>query len=55
MFPWETEVDGELSGAPGKMDDPTVLQENYAFKNKSCGICGDIVIDRGVLDCCQHW
>ncbi|KAF7150109.1 hypothetical protein RHSIM_Rhsim02G0245100 [Rhododendron simsii] len=20
-----------------------------------CGICMDIVIDRGVLDCCQHW
>ena len=24
MFPWETEVDGELSGAPGKMDDPVL-------------------------------
>ncbi|KAM3359352.1 putative protein isoform X1 [Capsicum galapagoense] len=20
-----------------------------------CGICMDVVIDRGVLDCCQHW
>jgi len=37
------------------MSHQTVLQENYAFKNESCGICGDIVIDRGVLDCCQHW
>ncbi|PAN28796.1 hypothetical protein PAHAL_5G178700 [Panicum hallii] len=55
MFPWEMEVDGESSGAQGKTDDPTVLQENYGFKNESCGICGDIVIDRGVLDCCQHW
>ncbi|CAL4947731.1 unnamed protein product [Urochloa decumbens] len=51
MFPWEMEVDGESSGAPGKMDDV----ENYAFENESCGICRDIVIDRGVLDCCQHW
>ncbi|CAO1945165.1 unnamed protein product [Urochloa humidicola] len=51
MFPWEMEVDGESSGAPGKKDD----MENYAFVNESCGICGDIVIDRGVLDCCQHW
>ncbi|CAO2166207.1 unnamed protein product [Urochloa humidicola] len=51
MFPWEMEVDGESSGAPGKTDD----MENYAFVNESCGICRDIVIDRGVLDCCQHW
>nr|GEV38919.1 TNF receptor-associated factor [Tanacetum cinerariifolium] len=20
-----------------------------------CGICMDVVVDRGVLDCCQHW
>ncbi|KAL6615950.1 hypothetical protein ACP70R_038220 [Stipagrostis hirtigluma subsp. patula] len=29
--------------------------EKYAFENESCGICRDIIIDRGVLDCCQHW
>ncbi|KAF0918108.1 hypothetical protein E2562_022695 [Oryza meyeriana var. granulata] len=44
-------VDGESSGALGDLDD----LETYAFENESCGICRDIVIDRGVLDCCQHW
>lgn len=45
------DVDGETSAALGEMDD----LEKYAFDNESCGICRDIVIDRGVLDCCQHW
>ncbi|CAK9143154.1 unnamed protein product [Ilex paraguariensis] len=26
-----------------------------AFDGERCGICMDIVVDRGVLDCCQHW
>lgn len=26
-----------------------------ALENERCGICMDIVIDRGVLDCCNHW
>uniref|UniRef100_A0A0D9V511 RING-type domain-containing protein n=1 Tax=Leersia perrieri TaxID=77586 RepID=A0A0D9V511_9ORYZ len=47
----QMDVDGESSGAPGDMDD----LEKYAFENESCGICRDIIIDRGVLDCCQHW
>ncbi|XVF10393.1 hypothetical protein REPUB_Repub07fG0178800 [Reevesia pubescens] len=25
------------------------------FEGERCGICMDIIIDRGVLDCCQHW
>ncbi|KAL6986424.1 hypothetical protein U1Q18_019786 [Sarracenia purpurea var. burkii] len=25
------------------------------FEGERCGICMDLVIDRGVLDCCQHW
>ncbi|KAI7987371.1 hypothetical protein LOK49_LG13G00963 [Camellia lanceoleosa] len=25
------------------------------FEGERCGICMDIVIDKGVLDCCQHW
>ncbi|XVF53097.1 hypothetical protein PTKIN_Ptkin05aG0072300 [Pterospermum kingtungense] len=25
------------------------------FEGGRCGICMDIIIDRGVLDCCQHW
>ncbi|XP_060173015.1 uncharacterized protein At4g10930 isoform X2 [Lycium barbarum] len=30
-------------------DDPSMLD------GERCGICMDVVIDRGVLDCCQHW
>ncbi|WOH15143.1 hypothetical protein DCAR_0934680 [Daucus carota subsp. sativus] len=29
--------------------------DNSALEGEKCGICMDIVIDRGVLDCCQHW
>ncbi|XP_072966324.1 uncharacterized protein At4g10930 isoform X1 [Typha angustifolia] len=29
--------------------------EDTDFDNGSCGICSAIVIDRGLLDCCQHW
>ncbi|KAL7111840.1 hypothetical protein ACP275_05G114900 [Erythranthe tilingii] len=30
--------------------------EDYLnFEGERCGICTDVVIDRGVLDCCQHW
>lgn len=29
--------------------------EKYASAIEVCGICRDIVINRGVLDCCQHW
>ncbi|KAK9145533.1 hypothetical protein Sjap_005436 [Stephania japonica] len=25
------------------------------FENERCGICLDVIVDRGVLDCCQHW
>lgn len=24
-------------------------------EGQKCGICMDVVVDRGVLDCCQHW
>ncbi|KAG8055612.1 hypothetical protein GUJ93_ZPchr0001g32365 [Zizania palustris] len=47
----QMDVDGESSGALGEMNN----LEEYAFEKESCGICRDIVIDRGVLDCCQHW
>lgn len=30
-------------------------EEYLNFEGERCGICMDIVIDRGVLDCCQHW
>ncbi|XP_061350931.1 uncharacterized protein At4g10930 [Gastrolobium bilobum] len=29
--------------------------DNLATEGERCGICMDIVVDRGVLDCCQHW
>ncbi|CAH2071033.1 unnamed protein product [Thlaspi arvense] len=25
------------------------------IEGERCGICMDIIVDRGVLDCCQHW
>ncbi|KAL4592742.1 hypothetical protein LXL04_005746 [Taraxacum kok-saghyz] len=33
-------------------------QEQVVFEGdegQRCGICMDVVVDRGVLDCCQHW
>ncbi|XP_074317597.1 uncharacterized protein At4g10930 [Silene latifolia] len=32
-----------------------VDNENFGDEGERCGICMDIVVDRGVLDCCQHW
>ncbi|KAK7399097.1 hypothetical protein VNO78_10272 [Psophocarpus tetragonolobus] len=29
--------------------------DDVAIEGERCGICMDMVIDRGVLDCCQHW
>ncbi|KAH7550082.1 hypothetical protein JRO89_XS13G0132300 [Xanthoceras sorbifolium] len=29
--------------------------DDSGFEGGRCGICMDIIIDRGVLDCCQHW
>lgn len=29
--------------------------DNLDVEGETCGICMDMVIDRGVLDCCQHW
>ncbi|XP_074580177.1 uncharacterized protein At4g10930 isoform X2 [Curcuma longa] len=30
-------------------------REDILFENERCGICMDVVIDRGALDCCDHW
>lgn len=30
-------------------------QDMAVVEGERCGICMDIIIDRGVLDCCQHW
>ncbi|KAG5041543.1 hypothetical protein AAZX31_05G203300 [Glycine max] len=29
--------------------------DDVAVEGERCGICMDMVIDRGLLDCCQHW
>ncbi|KAL2926543.1 PHD and RING finger domain-containing protein 1 [Bienertia sinuspersici] len=29
--------------------------DNLGDEGERCGICMDVVLDRGVLDCCQHW
>lgn len=49
---------------------PDCAEDDYAFgaedidnehlvfdgdEGQRCGICMDVVVDRGVLDCCQHW
>lgn len=32
------------------------INDDYStLDGERCGICMDVVIDRGVLDCCQHW
>ncbi|PIN20145.1 hypothetical protein CDL12_07161 [Handroanthus impetiginosus] len=40
-------------------DENYVLDDNSEdylnFEGERCGICMDVVIDRGVLDCCPHW
>ncbi|XVF12949.1 hypothetical protein REPUB_Repub08aG0164300 [Reevesia pubescens] len=46
--------------ASGILEEDTipVIDHNYDlsnFEGERCGICMDIIIDRGVLDCCQHW
>ncbi|KAI5000135.1 hypothetical protein ZWY2020_004724 [Hordeum vulgare] len=45
----QMDVDGQPSEAQEAM------LESYTSENEICGICRDIVIDRGVLDGCQHW
>ncbi|RXH81053.1 hypothetical protein DVH24_004967 [Malus domestica] len=29
--------------------------DNPNFEGEKCRICMNAIIDRGVLDCCQHW
>ncbi|XP_006396988.2 uncharacterized protein At4g10930 isoform X3 [Eutrema salsugineum] len=31
------------------------VSDEAGIEGERCGICMDIIIDRGVLDCCQHW
>uniref|UniRef100_A0ACD5TYX2 Uncharacterized protein n=1 Tax=Avena sativa TaxID=4498 RepID=A0ACD5TYX2_AVESA len=47
----QMDVDGQPSEGQEETDD----LENYMSENEICGICRDVVIDRGVLDGCQHW
>lgn len=40
-------------------EEPVEIEENNHdlsnIEGERCGICMDIIIDRGLLDCCQHW
>ncbi|OVA00961.1 zinc finger protein [Macleaya cordata] len=48
----EVNTDGILEDSGFEiMDD----MDTTSFENERCGICMDVVIDRGLLDCCQHW
>nr|VDC91438.1 unnamed protein product [Brassica oleracea] len=31
------------------------VSDMAGFEGERCGICMDIIVDRGLLDCCQHW
>uniref|UniRef100_A0ACD5T6P6 Uncharacterized protein n=1 Tax=Avena sativa TaxID=4498 RepID=A0ACD5T6P6_AVESA len=44
----------DVDGQPSEAQETDDL-ENYMSENEICGICRDVVIDRGVLDGCQHW
>ncbi|XP_050228258.1 uncharacterized protein At4g10930 [Mercurialis annua] len=41
-----------LEGETIEIDDNNDI---YNLEGERCGICMDIIFDRGVLDCCQHW
>ncbi|XP_030540225.2 uncharacterized protein At4g10930 isoform X2 [Rhodamnia argentea] len=54
--------DMELGLATPAMSDEEILeadlittQDTANFEGERCGLCMDLIIDRGVLDCCQHW
>ncbi|KAI4370146.1 hypothetical protein MLD38_018524 [Melastoma candidum] len=32
-----------------------IVDDASQFDGERCGICMDVIIDRGVLDCCQDW
>ncbi|KAF3448723.1 hypothetical protein FNV43_RR09436 [Rhamnella rubrinervis] len=45
----------------GAAEEDAIEFDDYSNNNtpnlegERCGICMDVIIDRGVLDCCQHW
>lgn len=47
----QMDVDGQLGEAQEEIGD----LEKYMSENEVCGICRDVVIDRGLLEGCQHW
>ncbi|KAK6251458.1 hypothetical protein SCA6_005463 [Theobroma cacao] len=56
---WKKKMDVDLVTS-GILDEDTIpVLDHYNdlsnFEGEKCGICMDIIIDRGVLDCCQHW
>uniref|UniRef100_A0A7N0RC30 RING-type domain-containing protein n=1 Tax=Kalanchoe fedtschenkoi TaxID=63787 RepID=A0A7N0RC30_KALFE len=53
-------MDGDFFSTGLSEDDEILFDydqhpEDYAQDGERCGICMDVVIDRGVLDCCEHW
>ncbi|KAK1321466.1 hypothetical protein QJS10_CPA03g00880 [Acorus calamus] len=48
----EMNADGSSEEAMLGIDDAF---DDASFETEKCGICMDVVIDRGVLDCCTHW
>lgn len=53
--------DMELGFVQPAMSDEEILEADLAvtdtanYEGERCGLCMDLIIDRGVLDCCQHW
>ncbi|XP_039169228.1 GDSL esterase/lipase At4g10955-like [Eucalyptus grandis] len=53
--------DMELGFVPPAMSDEEILEADLVdtdtanFEGERCGLCMDLIIDGGVLDCCQHW
>ncbi|KAI6707052.1 hypothetical protein NL676_010014 [Syzygium grande] len=50
----------ELGLVEPAMSDEEILEADHIadaanFEGERCGLCMDLIIDRGVLDCCQHW
>nr|XP_043613426.1 uncharacterized protein At4g10930 [Erigeron canadensis] len=46
-------VEDDYAYAAQDIDNENVAVEGD--EGQRCGICMDVVVDRGVLDCCQHW
>ncbi|KAJ7945060.1 RING/U-box protein [Quillaja saponaria] len=48
-------VTSGIAGEDALEFDDNSNNDNLFTEGERCGICMDIIVDRGVLDCCQHW